>query len=236
MNKTETEDESTHDLIDYIVSRINLSSMFFGIIGNLVCVFVLTQKSLLNRKFNWYLLALAFADLNYCFIVFANYLIYALSISDPPQVIYDLSKITCYLTDYVVHSIDAFCVFLTLILSIDRLYSIMNPIKSRFFVTSQYPKQITFATYFILLLIKSPEIFLSQREYKPVSYLQLNVTVQNINDSFLSDLIANKVSLLFLLKFSKLIRVLSLLLLSINILVKGNYFGTKKNIFSLQRH
>lgn len=178
LSDSSVDDESTHDLIDYVVSRINLGSMLFGILGNLVCIFVLVQKSLLNRKFNWYLLALAFADLNYCLIVFANYLVYALSLSDPPQVIYDLSKITCYLTDYVVHSIDSFCVFLTLILSIDRLYAIMHPIKSRFFLTYRYPKKITVVTYVILLCIKSPEIFLSQREFKPVIH-PLNETNQS---------------------------------------------------------
>ncbi len=53
------DDEAIHYLIDNVVSRINLATMLFGIIGNLICIFVLVQKSLINRKFNWYLLALA---------------------------------------------------------------------------------------------------------------------------------------------------------------------------------
>lgn len=182
-------DESVHDFADYLVSRINLSTMLFGIFGNLTCIFVLVHKTLLCKKFNWFLLTLAIADLSYCSIVFVNYLVYVLSESDPAQVIYDLSKITCYLTDYVVHSIDSFCVFLTLILSVDRLYAIMNPIKARFFVTYRFPKLITMISFIILLSVKAPEIFLSQREFKPV----LSISSPESNSS-------NKVSK-FLLEF-----------------------------------
>jgi hypothetical protein len=178
------DDEAIHYLIDNVVSRINLATMLFGIIGNLICIFVLVQKSLINRKFNWYLLALASADLKYCMILFANYLLYALSSTDPPQMIYDLSKLTCYLTDYVVNSIDSFCVFLTLILSIDRLYAITNPIKARFFLTYKFPKQITAITYLALLIVKSPELFLSQRDFKMIP---VNSTVNQNSTSVYVD-------------------------------------------------
>ena len=43
-----------HDQIDEIVARINFGFMFFGIVGNFLCICVLMQKNLLNRKFNWY--------------------------------------------------------------------------------------------------------------------------------------------------------------------------------------
>lgn len=43
-----------HDQIDEVVARINFGFMFFGIVGNFICICVLMQKNLLNRKFNWY--------------------------------------------------------------------------------------------------------------------------------------------------------------------------------------
>lgn len=43
-----------HDRIDDVVARINFGFMLFGIIGNFLCILVLMQKNLLNRKFNWY--------------------------------------------------------------------------------------------------------------------------------------------------------------------------------------
>ncbi|RNA11445.1 hypothetical protein BpHYR1_009889, partial [Brachionus plicatilis] len=59
----------------------------------------------------------------------------------------------------------AFCVFLTLVLSIDRLYAIKKPIKSKVFFTYRFPKRIALSGYLFILFIKSPEIFLSQRHY-----------------------------------------------------------------------
>ena len=39
---------------------------------------------------------MASADLKYCMILFVNYVLYALSSTDPPQMIYDLSKPRIY--------------------------------------------------------------------------------------------------------------------------------------------
>lgn len=162
LSSTTLESVTIHEEIESIVARINLFTMLFGIIGNFICICVLMQKTLLNRKFNWYLLILALADLIFCFIVFINYYIV---FTNPSRALYDLSKITCYFTDYVVSSIDAFCVYLTLVLSIDRLYAIKKPIKSKMFLTYRFPRRIAILGYLTILLIKSPDLFLSQREY-----------------------------------------------------------------------
>lgn len=47
------DDFNIHDQIDWFVVRINLVLMMFGIVGNLICISVLSQKPLLKRKFNW---------------------------------------------------------------------------------------------------------------------------------------------------------------------------------------
>lgn len=187
-SKTQTNDNDIiHDKIDGIVARINLGSMLFGIIGNFICICVLGQKTILNKKFNWYLLMLAFADLIYSFIVFTNYIIV---IINPERALYDLSKYTCYFTDYIFRSIDTFCVFLTLVLSIDRLYAITNPIKSKSFFTYRYPKQIALVGYLMLTIVKSPDLFLSQRTYvtpesKAPTTLENEHTMLNIFDGIL---------------------------------------------------
>ena len=151
-----------HDRIDYVVAKINFGSMLFGIIGNFICICVLCQKQLLNRKFNFYLLLLAVADLTFCFIVFVNYSIVN---SNPNRALYDFSRLTCYLTDYIVSSFDALSVYLTLILSIDRLYAITKPIKIKTFFTNLYPKRVALFGYLLLLTIKAPDLFLNQRLY-----------------------------------------------------------------------
>ena len=53
---------------------LNLFVLSFGIIGNLLCIYVFLQKNMIARKFNWYLLILAIAELIYCLFVFFDYL------------------------------------------------------------------------------------------------------------------------------------------------------------------
>ena len=161
-NETQYDQEAL-GTFDTIVSRINLSFMGFGILGNLACISVLFQATMLRKKFHLYLLALAFGDILYCIIVFCNYMIY---IGDPPNLLFDFSEITCYFTDYIVGSIDAFCVFITLVVSVDRLYAIIRPIRIRDFATYRYPRLIVLFNIAAILALKSPEVFLSQREYE----------------------------------------------------------------------
>ncbi len=138
-NRTLTDTQKTQMWFDEIVSKINFCSMLFGIFGNLICVGVLAHKKMLKKKFHFYLLALAFSDLFYCLIVFSNYVVF---IFDPPNLLYDFSRFTCYFTDYIYKSFDATGVILTLIVSLDRTCAITRPIAFRNFFTLRFPKTI----------------------------------------------------------------------------------------------
>jgi hypothetical protein len=151
-----------HNRIDTLVARINFFLMLFGIVGNLVCMCVLVQKKLLGRKFNCYLLILSLADFVFSVIVFINYCII---FHNPNRAIFDLSWLTCHFTDYVIHTIDAFCVAITLIVSIDRFYAIIQPIKNKTLITNRYPKQISLACLILMLVLHSPGVLFSQRSY-----------------------------------------------------------------------
>ena len=151
-NKTLDEVVLLSDFIDRIVSKINLCSMAFGIVGNLFCIIVLFNKHMLQKRFHYYLLALAFSDLFYCLIVFSNY---AYFIINPPNLLYDLAWSTCYLTDFAYKSFDSIGVILTLIVSFDRVYAIRNPLALRNFFTYRFPKRIIlFASKFIYIFIQ----------------------------------------------------------------------------------
>jgi hypothetical protein len=176
--------DNIHNKIDKLVARINFFLMLFGILGNFVCICVLVQKKLLGRKFNCYLLILALADFVFSVIVFINYCII---FQNPNRAIFDLSWVTCHFTDYIIHTIDAFCVAITLIVSIDRFYAIIQPIKNKTLVTNRYPKQISLACFVLLLILHSPGVFLSQRAYiyasKPTSVTRNMSFLSNLNDS-----------------------------------------------------
>ncbi len=154
--------DDIHQQIDVLVSRVNMGQMLFGIIGNLICICVFKNKALLKKRFNWYLLILAFIDCIFCAIVFLNYLVYNIK---EERALYDLSKFTCYFTDFIVNSVDEYSVFLTLLLSIDRLNAIINPIRNKFFITNRYQKQLTIIGIVLITLANSPYFYLSQRTY-----------------------------------------------------------------------
>jgi hypothetical protein len=167
-----------HDRIDAVVSRVNLASMFFGIVANLVCICVFNyNKILLKKRFNWYLFVLACVDCIFCSIVFANYLVF--TVYRQERALYDLSAITCYATDFVVNSVDEYSVLLTLLLSIDRLYAIRRPINIKLFVTYRYQKQVTAVGFAIITLVSLPYFLLSQRTYVVPSSSSSN---QLVND------------------------------------------------------
>jgi hypothetical protein len=188
--------ETFHDKIDNVLSLVNFGLMLFGIFANLICIGIFAKKPLLAKKFNWYLLVLAVADLLFCLIVFVNYFIYATT--SPRKAIYELNLFTCYLTDYIVNSTDAFCVYLTLIVSFDRLYAIRYPIESRAFITSRSPKRLILVACLFILIIKSPEFFLNQRQYKDSNVgvissepIRREDNSLNFSRTYLTELLAN---------------------------------------------
>jgi len=142
-NNTLTDIERAQIWFDEIVAKVNLSSMLFGIFGNLICVGVLAHKKMLKKRFHLYLLALAFSDLFYCLTVFSNYAVF---VFNPPDLLYEVSSFTCYFTDYIYKSFDATGVILTLIVSLDRTYAITRPIQFRNFFTLRFPKTIIIIT------------------------------------------------------------------------------------------
>ncbi len=135
LNSTLSPIELLQFQIDDLVSKFNMGSMLFGIFANLLCISVFANKTQLKRKFHYFLLALANADLLYCLLVFLNYLVF---IIDPPNVLYDLNSFTCYLTDYIIGSIDSFCILITMVLSIDRVYAITKPLNFKEFPTYRF--------------------------------------------------------------------------------------------------
>lgn len=173
---------TVYDQIDLLVAHVNFFIMLFGIAGNSICLCVFSRKSLLARRFNWYLLCLAGADLLFSIITFINY---AIIFNNPSRAIFDLNWLTCHLIDYVIATLDAFCVFLTLILTIDRLYAIVKPLKIKQFVTHMYPRRLSLACLLVFMLLLLPEIFLSQRKYITKSTNQTILTQSDCEFSYL---------------------------------------------------
>ena len=157
---------------DHIVSQLNVALMFFGIVGNMTCLCVLTNRKLYKKRFNRYLLTLAFVELCFSSIVFANYLIF--SLYQPKEhhhhhrrrTLYDLSRFTCYYIDFIVNILDELSVYLMLLLSIDRLYAIREPIKTKLFVTQQKQKRCVLAGVLLIVFFNLPYFLMHQYQFK----------------------------------------------------------------------
>ena len=155
---------------DHIVSQLNVALMFFGIVGNMTCLCVLTNRKLYKKRFNRYLLTLAFVELCFSSIVFTNYLIF--SLYQPKEhhhrrrTLYDLSRFTCYYIDFIVNILDELSVYLMLLLSIDRLYAIREPIKTKLFVTQQKQKRCVLAGVLLVVFFNLPYFLMHQYQFK----------------------------------------------------------------------
>lgn len=63
------------------------------------------------------------------------------------------SLIFLILCHYLQLSLDAFCVFLTVVFSIDRLYAVIKPVHIESFFVHRHPKRIALVGYLVVLTI-----------------------------------------------------------------------------------
>ena len=145
--------------INQISSYINLTLFFIGIIENSFCIYAFSRRPIKVIKFNLYLLVLASIELIFCFILFFDYL-FQLCNKDK-LFLHQFNRVLNVIFDYFVHSVDSCSVFITLILSIDRLYAIMKPLKIKNFVTNLYAKRLMLGTFLIIILLKIPSTIFS---------------------------------------------------------------------------
>jgi hypothetical protein len=154
LNISQGDHSSNLSGIIFSSSKINFILASFGIIGNILCIIVFSNKKMVIRKFNWYLLILAIIELIYCLIIFIDYLSRILYSS--PMMLHDLNIHVNVLIDFLIHMIDSFTTLITIILSTDRLYAIRNPIKIKQFFTNVHKKLLTFVSFSLLILLKIP--------------------------------------------------------------------------------
>ena len=155
---------------DNVVSKINLTLMCFGIVGNLMCMWVLAHKKLYQKRFNRYLLMLAFVEFFFCIIAFANYLTLNLNAEVNQgrgrRALYDLSVFTCYFTGFIVNILDELSVYFVLLMSIDRLQAIRCPIKIKLFITQQKQLGLVIGGISVITFLNMPYFLFHQHTFK----------------------------------------------------------------------
>lgn len=76
---------------------------------------------------------------------------------------HSLAKAADYICNYIIDISVIFNAFMILFLSIDRLYAIVNPLRSKNSLTAKYPWQLAFLVLFILFVSNSPQLIFYNR-------------------------------------------------------------------------
>ena len=97
-----------------------------GLIGNIICIIVFTQKRMRSKKMNFFMLISAIFEFIFCLILSIDY---SFRFIHPGKIFFHgLHKYIEKITDFLVHTIDSNLIAFTLISSIERLKAIKNPI------------------------------------------------------------------------------------------------------------
>ena len=146
--------------LDTFIKDVNNTAFYFnslllsiGILGNVASFLVFTHQTLRKRKFNWYLLTLTFFEFLFCLIGFIDYIY--IKINKKGIFLHDTHQISFMVVDYGIHTSDLCTVILTLLLSIDRLYAIKNPMKIKEFITNLHAKKALAISLLIAVLLKT---------------------------------------------------------------------------------
>ena len=131
----------------------NVCLLSIGLVNNFVCFFVFLNKNLRKRKFNWYLLALAVFEFLFCLIGFIDYIF--VKVHKQEIFLHDLHKLSYMIINYIIHTSDSCVSILTLLVSMDRLYAIKNPMKIKEFFTCRHAIKTITSSLFVLILLKT---------------------------------------------------------------------------------
>ena len=178
-------------IVERIASNANLIITFLGIVNNAICIGVFSQKKLLQRKFNIYLLVLTIFEMIFCTVLFADY-IYS-KFNTHGIFLHNLNKYMRILISFLVEASDSYIGILTAILSLDRLYAIKYPLEINDFVTHRHVRSLIAVPLIALIILKTSSFILCEHH--------LNNDFQIIYCSIVSPLLFNAlpfISVLFL--------------------------------------
>ena len=192
-----------YNYIGQAISYLNLIILIFpGILGNMCCIYVYLQKIMRKRKFHWYLLVLAIFELLFCMILSIDYLHKMLH--KDSIFLHDINVYVNMLIDYFIHLIDSYVTILTLILSIDRLYTIKHLTDQRNFITYKHAKYVILLTFLVILVLKIPFIIFcylnTDRNFNIVPCIIVSPLIFNLIPS-IGILVVNSILVIRLINF-----------------------------------
>jgi hypothetical protein len=160
-------------LFTNITGNIDFFFVLSGLLANMACIYGYCHKAMRNHRYNWYLLSIAIFEFIFCVIQAVDNLY-----------LHELNNYTNAIFDFLIHFIDSFVIIVILILSVDRLCAVNNPLKVRNSLTYKYATQIISVTFISLIFIKIPNIGLcyikSENNYNLLYCLIISPLLFNI--------------------------------------------------------
>ena len=147
--------------IEEISCNFNICLASIGIIGNLLSLYAFSRDNLLKRQFNWYLLVIVSFELVYCVIVFSDN--FFSKFQSEPIYLHNINKMSYIIIDFIVQTIDLLTVTLMIILSLDRIYAIKNPVKAKNMYTNVHAKKVIIASLLATILLKTTSVLLFEQ-------------------------------------------------------------------------
>ena len=176
------------------ISAINLTLMILGVIGNSLCAFVFAQGRMRKYKFNWYLLILSIFELLFCLLLSIDYVGKILHLKN--ILFYELDSVVEKVFDALIHTSDCFVAIITIILAIDRYYTIKNRAKIKSFLTNSQTGVLLVSTSLSLVLIKVIEFLLCYQMKEKYVFIFYCGTISPIIFNILSVLTVLVINLL----------------------------------------
>ena len=146
------------EVTTFVLSKVNLTLLILGTIGNILCIYVYSQTRMRKSKFNWYLLVLAIFELIFCLTLSFDYLFHVIH---PNNIIFhDLNDLIDSVMEFLINSTDSYIAIITIFISVDRYNAIINPLQVKNFITNLYPKRLIFISLVVLISLKLIDITL----------------------------------------------------------------------------
>jgi hypothetical protein len=158
LNNFTNDDLEEKRIFQLKISAINLILMVLGVIGNSLCVFVFSQSRMRKYKLNWYLLILAIFELLFCLLLSIDYVGKILLLKN--VLFYELDSVIEKIFDLLIHTADCFIAIITIILSIDRFFTIKNRVKIKTCFTNLQRIVLVVSVSSVLVLIKILEFII----------------------------------------------------------------------------
>lgn len=138
------------------IGKVNFMLTSFGLIGNTICLMIFSTKELRKSTFNKYLLILAIIELLFCLTVWANES--CMIFCHVPKFLIQIDNILAVFIHLLTNLFHTSSIMITLLLSIDRLYAIYQPLKIKDFITRRNIKLSVFIGLLICFVVHVPEL------------------------------------------------------------------------------